>query len=120
MKRNPLIPFALIAVLGIVFMFLLSYQGLHKGKELAEAKKNGGKATQTAASKPEDIVKQTCTSCHGEQLQGAIGPSLQKVGAKLSQDEIKNVLLHGRGNMPAGLLPAEQASKVAEYLSKKK
>ncbi|WP_028399232.1 cytochrome c550 [Ectobacillus panaciterrae] len=119
MKRNPLIPFALIAVLGIVGMFLLSFQGQQKGKELAEEKKNGGKITQ-AASKPEDIVKQTCTTCHGEQLQGAVGPNLQKIGAKLSQDEIKNVVMNGRGNMPAGLLPAEQATKVAEYLAKKK
>lgn len=40
--------------------------------------KNGGKPAQTA-SKPEDIVKQSCTSCHGDQLQGAVGPNLQKI-----------------------------------------
>lgn len=118
MKRNPLIPYALVAVIGISLMFLLSFQGLHKAKELA-AEKHGGQATQTA-SKPEDIVKQSCVSCHGDQLQGSIGPSLQKVGGKLSEDEIKNVILNGQGNMPPGLLPADQAAKVAEYLSKKK
>ncbi|MCP8967155.1 cytochrome c550 [Ectobacillus ponti] len=120
MKRNPLIPFALIAVLGIGLMFLFSFQGLNKGKELAEAQKNGGTAKQTANAKPEDIVKQNCTSCHGDQLQGAVGPNLQKVGAKLSKDDIQNVILKGRGNMPAGLLPADQATKVADWLSKKK
>lgn len=76
MKRNPLIPFALIAALGIIVMFVFSFQGLNKSKELADAK-NGGKPAQTA-SKPEDIVKQSCTSCHGDQLQGAVGPNLQK------------------------------------------
>ncbi len=60
MKRNPLIPFALIAALGIIVMFVFSFQGLNKSKELADTK-NGGKPAQTA-SKPEDIVKQSCTS----------------------------------------------------------
>jgi len=120
MKRNPLIPFALIAALGIALTFLLSFQGLYKAEQLADAEKNGGTTTQTAAAKPEDIVKQTCVSCHGDQLQGNIGPNLQKVGDKLSKEDIQGVILNGRGNMPAGLLPAEQASKVAEWLSQKK
>ncbi len=37
MKRNPLIPFALIAALGIIVMFVFSFQGLNKSKELADA-----------------------------------------------------------------------------------
>ena len=36
MKRNPLIPFALIAALGIIVMFVFSFQGLNKSKELAD------------------------------------------------------------------------------------
>ncbi|ANN34114.1 cytochrome C [Bacillus thuringiensis serovar coreanensis] len=122
MKRNPLIPFALIAALGIIVMFVFSFQGLNKSKELADAK-NGGKPAQTAskpASKPEDIVKQSCTSCHGDQLQGAVGPNLQKIGGKLSKDEIKEILSKGKGNMPANIVPADQAAKVADWLSKKK
>ncbi len=99
-------------------MFVFSFQGLHKSKELADAK-NGGKQTQTA-SKPEDIVKQNCTSRHGDQLQGAVGPELQKIGGKLSKDEIKEVIVKGKGNMPPNLIPADQASKVADWLSKKK
>ena len=78
---------------------------------------NGGKPAQTA-SKPEDIVKQSCTS-HGDQLQGAVGPNLQKIGGKLSKDEIKEILSKGKGNMPANIVPADQAAKVADWLSKK-
>ena len=66
MKRNPLIPFALIAALGIIVMFVFSFQGLNKSKELADAK-NGGKPAQTA-SKPEDIVKQSCTEIESDQM----------------------------------------------------
>lgn len=87
MKRNPLIPFALIAALGIIVMFVFSFQGLNKSKELADAK-NGGKPAQTA-SKPEDIVKQSCTSCHGDQLQGAVGPNLQKLVGNFQRMKLK-------------------------------
>ncbi len=81
--------------------------------------KMAGSQAQTA-SKPEDIVKQSCTSCHGDQLQGAVGPNLQKIGGKLSKDEIKEILSKGKGNMPANIVPADQAAKVADWLSKKK
>ena len=119
MKRNPLVPFALIAALGIFIMFVISFQGLYKSKELAAEKQNGGKPTQ-AASKPEDIVKQSCVSCHGDQLQGAVGPNLQKIGGKLSKDEIQEVISKGKGSMPPNVIPPDQASKVAEWLSQKK
>ncbi|WP_369902590.1 cytochrome c550 [Bacillus manliponensis] len=118
MKRNPLIPFALIAVIGIACMFIFSFEGLYKSKELAEAEKSGGKSAQAAT--PEEIVQQSCISCHGDQLQGATGPNLQKIGSKLSKEEIQDILINGKGNMPPGLVPAEQASKVADWLAKKK
>ena len=86
MKRNPLIPFALIAALGIIVMFVFSFQGLNKSKELADAKWR--EAAQTA-SKPEDIVKQSCTSCHGDQLQGAVGPNLQKLVGNFQRMKLK-------------------------------
>ncbi|MGQ0517186.1 c-type cytochrome, partial [Bacillus sp. D-CC] len=54
------------------------------------------------------------------QLQGAVGPNLQKIGGKLSKDEIKEILSKGKGNMPANIVPADQAAKVADWLSKKK
>ncbi|MDG0962793.1 cytochrome c, partial [Bacillus paranthracis] len=53
-------------------------------------------------------------------LQGAVGPNLQKIGGKLSKDEIKEILSKGKGNMPPNIVPADQAAKVADWLSKKK
>ena len=49
MKRNPLIPFALIAALGIIVMFVFSFQGLNKSKELADAKMAGSQHKQHQA-----------------------------------------------------------------------
>ncbi len=116
MKRNPLVPFALIALIGIALMVVFSFQGVNQQKEMATAKNE----PKTAEAKPEEIVKQTCTTCHGANLEGSVGPNLQKVGSKYSQDEIKGILMNGKGNMPAGLVSGDGAAKVAAYLAEKK
>ncbi|AMV12246.1 cytochrome C551 [Geobacillus thermoleovorans] len=78
---------------------------------------NGGGDTAAAA---EQIFKQNCASCHGQDLSGGVGPNLQKVGSKYSKDEIKNIIVNGRGAMPAGIIKGEDADKVAEWLAAKK
>lgn len=118
MKGNPLLPYAFLAIIGIALMLIFSFQGIKQEKELMAAK-TGGAASQ-AAPNPEEIVKQTCTSCHGANLEGSVGPNLQKIGSKYSQDEIKTILMNGRGNMPAGLVTSDVAAKVAAYLEGKK
>ncbi|MBP0723574.1 cytochrome c [Bacillus sp. RG28] len=124
MKRNPLIPFALIAAIGIVLIIILGFKGVDQKKEIAAAKDGGKKTTETASAKPEDIYKNTCIGCHGDQMQGGVGPNLQKIGGQLSQDEIKNILQNGKtgkiGTMPKGLLPAEQVDVMAKWLASKK
>ncbi|WP_379966208.1 cytochrome c550 [Ectobacillus sp. sgz5001026] len=118
MKGNPLLPYAFLAIIGIALMLIFSFQGIKQEKELTAAQ-TGGAAPQAAAN-PEEIVKQTCTSCHGANLEGSVGPNLQKIGSKYSQDEIKAILMNGRGNMPAGLVTSDVAAKVAAYLEGKK
>ncbi|MBO9129943.1 cytochrome c551 [Bacillus sp. 165] len=73
---------------------------------------NGGTA--------EKIFQQSCSSCHGSDLAGRVGPSLQHVGQKYSQDEISGIISKGRGSMPGGLLQGEDAEKVASWLAEKK
>ncbi|MGG3471258.1 cytochrome c550 [Neobacillus pocheonensis] len=120
MKKNPVIPFIIIMVFGIGLMFLLSFKGLGDMKEVAKDKGEGGgnEKTEVAASNPEDIYKQTCIGCHGDQYQGVVGPSLKGVGSKFSKDEIKTFITKGKGNMPAGLVPEEQAAAMADWVSK--
>lgn len=64
-----------------------------------------------------EIVGQVCFACHGNNLEGASGPDLRTVGERLTQDEIFDVLMHGRGSMPANLLSAEDAELMAEWLA---
>ncbi len=51
---------------------------------------------------------------------GQLDLTCKKIGGKLSKDEIKEILSKGKGNMPANIVPADQAAKVADWLSKKK
>lgn len=117
MKRNPVIPFLLIMVFGIGLMFLLSVKGLGDMKEVAKEEGKGNEKTEVAASKPEDIYKQSCIGCHGDQYQGGVGPALKGVGDRLSKEEIMEIVTKGKGSMPPGLVPQEQAAAMADFLA---
>ncbi|MEH7388084.1 cytochrome c [Bacillus sp. JJ1521] len=113
MKKNPLIPFALIAVFGIGLMFLLGFVGLGNMDEMAN---KGEEAPETAAASPEEIVKSTCAACHGQDLAGqGTAPALK--GIDLSVEEIQDVITNGKGAMPGGLVkdPA-QIQEIANWL----
>lgn len=87
--------------------------------EPAETPENGG--TEDSSIDAEQVVQQNCISCHGENLEGAGNfPPLEDVGARLSEDEIHEVIENGRGAMPAGIIKGEEATAVAKWLSEKK
>ncbi|MFQ3542748.1 cytochrome c [Halobacillus rhizosphaerae] len=124
MKRNPVIPFAIIAVLGIVAMIVLSTVGGNQREAIQNAEENGGKTEQDASGSsedPEKLFEAKCATCHGADLSGGVGPNLQKVGSRYSAEEIQNIIKNGKGGqMPPGLYGGEQAKKIAEWLAKKK
>jgi cytochrome c550 len=110
MKRNPVIPYILIMAFGIVLILILSFKGLGDMKEIA--KENG------EGNKPEDIYKQSCIGCHGDQYQGVVGPTLKGVGKKYSKEELITIVTKGKGTgMPAGLVKEEQAAAMADWLA---
>lgn len=69
------------------------------------------------ASAAEDLFKKQCASCHGEDLSGGAGPSLETVGADKSAGDIKEIIEDGTGSMPAGLLSGDDAQTVADWLA---
>ncbi len=72
----------------------------------------------------EKIAKEKCISCHGNDLTGAMGPDLTKIGSTLSESEIKDILNKGKGQMPAkpanGLQSDDEVNAVAKWLSEQK
>ncbi|MBA4495353.1 c-type cytochrome [Paenactinomyces guangxiensis] len=73
------------------------------------------------AMEPKDIYTNNCASCHGGNLQGSIGPSLEKIGGKLSKEEIANIIANGTGSMPGQTqISAQQREKLAAWLAEQK
>ncbi|MCD7035964.1 cytochrome c [Metabacillus sp. GX 13764] len=91
---------------------------------LAACGGGGGSDSKTAtesANGPE-VFKQNCSSCHGGDLKGGYGPSLEKVGAEHNAEEIQKIIENGKGNMPPNILGGDKAAEeaVAKWLSEKK
>jgi cytochrome c551 len=82
----------------------------------------GGGGNETAsAGDAQKIYDQKCSSCHGDKMQGQVGPNLTKIGSKYSKDDILGILKNGKsGGMPAGLISGDDANKVADWLAAKK
>lgn len=89
-------------------------------KEENTSSNSNSNQTASSGADPDKVFQQSCASCHGNNLQGQVGPGLQKVGNKYSQEEIEKIILKGRGSMPAGIVEGEDATKLAEWLSQKK
>ncbi|MGI8385364.1 cytochrome c551 [Robertmurraya sp. P23] len=77
-------------------------------------------STTASGGDAEKLYGQKCSSCHGGNLEGGVGPKLDAIGASLSKEDIENVIANGQGAMPKGLLQGEDASTVAEWLAGKK
>lgn len=118
MKKNPIIPFILIMAFGIGLIFFLSMEGVSNKEEIAqsgEATEEGGNEAATGNFDPAEFAQGKCIGCHGSNFEGqGAFPSL--VATKLSEDEIKEVLLNGKGAMPPGLVPAEDVDAMAAWV----
>lgn len=93
------------------------------GTSLALAACGGGgdeAGGDKAGADPEKLFNQKCSSCHGGNLEGGVGPKLSDVGTRLSKEDIEKVIANGQGSMPAKLLEGDDASAVAEWLANKK
>lgn len=86
----------------------------------ADAGQNGGTAADVIET-PE-IYRQNCLSCHGDQLQGQVGPNLQQVGSRLTEEEIAQIVREGKGGMPAygNRFDDEEINALAAWLAEQK
>lgn len=71
------------------------------------------------AADGETIFSQSCFGCHNVTDEFKVGPGMQDVGLKYSEEELQKILLNGIGTMPS--LPnlglnTEQIKAVKEYI----
>jgi mono/diheme cytochrome c family protein len=100
---------ALFAILILVSAWSLSACG---GSN--ENKQSGGEVDAKT------VYQQNCASCHGNQLQGGMGPNLKHVGSHLSKEQILKQIKNGGGGMPGGLVSGKKAEAVATWLANHK
>ncbi len=107
--------------LAIMFAAILVL-GACGGTKTVEKNVTGGATpgTKTTAVDPEKVVQTSCVSCHGGNLEGKVGPALAHIGAKLSETEIHDIIINGKGGMPAIKIDEAEATAVAKWLSEKK
>ena len=75
----------------------------------------------TASADPEKVYQRSCVQCHGGDLEGqGKAPALANVGSNLTEDEIRNIIEHGQGGMPPGLIKGEELEAVTQWLAEKK
>jgi mono/diheme cytochrome c family protein len=79
------------------------------------------KAEESGAA-AEALFKQSCTSCHGVDLEGDIGPNLQKAGGHLTKAQITAQITDGGTAMPpfGKRLKTEEIQTLAIWLAAKK
>ncbi|SEP89325.1 c-type cytochrome [Piscibacillus halophilus] len=115
MKKNLIMPYALIALLGIVTMVVMGGVGLAQ-MDQAEGE-GGGEETLD----PAELVEQNnCTSCHGADLSGSgNAPDLTTVGDRYSQEELVDIIsngVEGSNLMTGDYATADEAEVIAEWL----
>lgn len=103
-------------VTGVLYVNANEAPTINRLKPLAEI----DLATATPAQRGAMLYNMACTACHGFNRQGnpPLYPPLTDVRLRLKADDIRTVITHGRGIMPAwsGQLAAEQIGDLVAYL----
>ncbi|BAB05097.1 cytochrome c [Halalkalibacterium halodurans] len=120
MKGRPLLPFAIIAVVGILLMISISIIGLNQRAAMDEEGEGADTEEVVEFDDPveagEQIVNQSCIGCHGGDLSGGAGPALTGLEGKYSAEEIADIVQNGKGAMPAMPHDDAEADAIAQYL----
>ncbi|MGO0061034.1 c-type cytochrome [Brevibacillus fluminis] len=117
-----------IMLVSLVGLFYLTWAAMdeHNKHAPAASHSGGGSAAAPAAKadpsfKPDQLwtAQQSCKGCHGQNMEGMMGPNLQKIGAQLNASQIEEVIKNGKGGMPPGMFKGsdEDRKKLAEYLA---
>jgi menaquinol-cytochrome c reductase cytochrome b/c subunit len=108
-----------LMLLTLVSIFYLTWEAMDQ-----HHKNHGSNARAGEKGDPNFAVEEiwtaqaSCMGCHGQHMEGGMGPSLQKVGGKYTAEQIADIIKKGKGQMPAGLIKDEKTiTELSQYLS---
>ena len=119
MKRNPIMPFVVIMVVGVLAMFLISFKGIGDSKQLAEemAKRRQGPTNEQVASKPEGIYQQSCIAVMVIPIRCGVGPAINRcVGDRLSRRKKWQIFLSTVKELHAGRISTAAETEAGEVV----
>lgn len=109
---SPIKVFLSIFASGILLAVILGVVGMYQPTDIVEQEENV--AVDILAGAPTSLT-QNCLSCHGNQLQGGVGPGL--IGLDLTEEDIIDILVNGQGTMQAqDYLTDDEMQDIATYL----
>lgn len=117
-----------IMLLSLVGIFYLTWAADHQhslnhGSSHAggSSGSSGGAAAADPNFKASELwtAQKSCVGCHGNNMEGMVGPNLQKIGSKLDANQIAEIIHKGKPpGMPGGMIKDEaEIKKLAEYLA---
>jgi mono/diheme cytochrome c family protein len=114
------------AALSLVATMAWSILGKHhhtKRRE-AETERHVAQLTTKQTQEAQALFTKTCAACHGQHLEGAIGPSLIQIDQRHSVEKIERIIRSGKGKqkdvaMPGGLASDDEAALLAQWLSRR-
>ena len=80
-----------------------------------------GSETVTELSTGEDVYEARCSTCHGADLEGRVGPALDAESSSASMPDsywIQTITI-GKGSMPAQRLTDNEVQLVIDYIKSK-
>jgi cytochrome c551 len=86
---------------------------------LADNDIDSDKAEEDVIVKAEKWYQQSCSLCHGSELEGKLGnPALIDIKDNYTLDKVYKIIIDGTGDMPGGFLQGAEARSVAEWIIK--
>ncbi len=89
---------------GIMYILTQEYASVYKLEKVEPQKID---LSEGNLRKVQVYYTVNCQSCHGDKMQGMVGPSLVNLGQRMFYDEFRNTVLNGRGRMP-GLIHVDE------------
>lgn len=120
--RRPLTSlFMFIGLVSVVYLTYASVVAHAHDVANQQASQEAPAAVSEDASPGEKLYasQQSCISCHAADMSGGFGPALTAVGSKYNADQIKDIIVNGKGQMPAGQFQGteEELGQLVEHLA---
>lgn len=80
---------------------------------------SGCSSSTSSTMDGEALYQKSCAACHGEKLEGRVGPTLVNMKSKYTEEELRKMISDGTPRMPGNLLSEEESGLVTKWLLQK-